>query len=163
MRFRGGAALEFPGDESVWAKLDGDARRAARHRARGAAGRSSGWASSSTAASSGHGSRWAPSPTTTTAPYLQSVVAALEALEGRPWTVDAVSLMRRPLEREVEARFSEVERMPLAQSDAAPLLLGPATGPDDLTRLPPLSAADLGRFSAITWSSWSRGIGRCIR
>ena len=31
-----------------------------------------------------------------TAPYLESVVAALDGFRGRTWTVEAVSLMRRP-------------------------------------------------------------------
>ena len=93
--FTGGAALEFKGDESVWAKLDGDIddlktigrgvphvvqrlgffvdRRQFRP-----------WLSVGTITDD------------TTAPYLESVVAALDGFRGRSWTVEAVSLMKRP-------------------------------------------------------------------
>ena len=111
VRFAGGAALEFKGDESVWAKLDGDIdalmtigrgvpllvqrlgffvdRRQFRP-----------WLSVGTITDH------------TTAPYLQEVVDALDAFEGRTWTVESVVLMKRPAESEGEG-FEELERMPL--------------------------------------------------
>ncbi len=113
--FAGGAALEFKGDESVWAKLDGDIddlravgrgvplivqrlgffvdRRQFRP-----------WLSVGTITDE------------STAPYLESVVAALDAFRGRAWTVEAVSLMRRPADTTDPEAFEEVERMPLAGS-----------------------------------------------
>jgi RNA 2',3'-cyclic 3'-phosphodiesterase len=111
VRFRGGAALEFPGDESVWAKLDGDIdalmtigrgvpllvqrlgffvdRRQFRP-----------WLAVGTITDH------------TTAPYLQEVVDALDAFEGRTWTVESVVLMKRPPESD-GGGIEEVERMPL--------------------------------------------------
>lgn len=111
--FAGGAALEFKGDESVWAKLDGDIddlktvgrgvphvvqrlgffvdRRQFRP-----------WLSVGTITDD------------STAPYLESVVAALDGFRGRTWTVEAVSLMRRPADTTDPEAFEEMERMPLA-------------------------------------------------
>ena len=113
VRFHGGAALEFPGDESVWAKLTGDIddlmtigrgvplvvqrlgffvdRRQFRP-----------WLSVGTITDH------------TTAPYLETVVAALDALEGEQWTVDSVWLMQRPPESTGPLDFTPMERMPLA-------------------------------------------------
>jgi 2'-5' RNA ligase len=113
--FAGGAALEFKGDESVWAKLDGDIddlrtvgrgvphvvqrlgffvdRRQFRP-----------WLSVGTITDD------------STAPYLESVVAALDGFRGRTWTVEAVSLMRRPADTTDPEAFEELERMPLAGS-----------------------------------------------
>jgi hypothetical protein len=51
----------------------------------------------------------------TTAPYLERLVAAIEGLEGRTWTVDAVSLMKRPAEAEASDTFEQMERMPLSE------------------------------------------------
>jgi RNA 2',3'-cyclic 3'-phosphodiesterase len=109
----GGTALEFPGDESVWAKLDGDLdalmavgrgvpmvvqrlgffvdRRVFRP-----------WLSVGTITSE------------TSAPFLEKVVASLEAYRSRPWTIDHISFMRRPMDADVEVPYEEVERMPLA-------------------------------------------------
>jgi len=114
VRFAGAAALEFPGDESIWATLDGDVdglkvvgrgvpdvvkrlgffvdRRVFRP-----------WLSVGTITDE------------TTAPYLERLVAAIEGLEGRTWTVDAVSLMKRPAEAEAGDTFEEMERMPLSE------------------------------------------------
>jgi 2'-5' RNA ligase len=114
VRFAGAAALEFPGDESVWATLAGDVeglkvvgrgvpevvkrlgffvdRRVFRP-----------WLSVGTITDD------------TTAPYLERLVAAIEGLEGRSWTVDAVWLMRRPAEAVSSDAFEEMERMPLAE------------------------------------------------
>jgi RNA 2',3'-cyclic 3'-phosphodiesterase len=113
VHFSGGAALEWPGDESVWAKLDGDLddltsigrgvplvvqrlgffvdRRKFRP-----------WLSVGTITAG------------TTAPYLESVVAALDGFRGRTWTVEGVSLMKRLPEGDGPDDFEELERMPLA-------------------------------------------------
>lgn len=109
----GGTALEFPGDTSVWAKLDGDLdalttigrgvplvvqrlgffvdRRQFRP-----------WLSVGTITDE------------TTAPYLERLVAALEAYRSTSWTIDHVSLMRKPNDATSNDRFEEMERMPLA-------------------------------------------------
>jgi len=92
----GGTALEFTGDQSVWAKLEGDVdglwavfrginegverlgffldRRSFRP-----------WLSLGTINEA------------TTAPYLEDVVAALDAYRSEPWLVDGVSLMKLAL------------------------------------------------------------------
>ena len=114
VRFSGAAALEFPGDESVWATLAGDVdglkvigrgvpevvkrlgffvdRRVFRP-----------WLSVGTITDE------------TTAPYLERLVAAIERLDGLPWTVDSVRLMKRPAEAVSSDAFEETERMPLAE------------------------------------------------
>ena len=113
VRFHGGTALEFPGDESVWAKLTGELdvlmtiaggvpmvvqrlgffvdRRQFRP-----------WLSVGTITDD------------TTAPYLERVVAALEEFEGRQWKVDSVWLMTRPPDSKSPSRFEPMEQMPLA-------------------------------------------------
>ena len=112
VRLAGGTALEFRGDESVWAKITGDVdalhtigrgvpqvvqrlgffvdRRQFRP-----------WISVGTITGS------------TTAPYLQSVVDALEGFEGQAWTIESISLMKR-LPEEGPHAFEEIEEMPLA-------------------------------------------------
>jgi hypothetical protein len=60
---------------------------------------------------------WLPVGTitdTTSAPYLEMVVAALEAFEGLSWTVESVTLMRGLPEMGKDA-FEEMERLPLAR------------------------------------------------
>ena len=90
--FAGGAALDFPGDWSVWARLDGDLD-ALGTIARGV-----------TACVEGLGlfvDRRAFRPMLsvatvtprTTGPYLEQVVAALDAHHGEPWVAD-VALMK---------------------------------------------------------------------
>jgi 2'-5' RNA ligase len=113
VRFAGAAALEFPGDESVWATLDGDVD-GLRTIARGVPDvvKRLGffvdrrvfrpWLSVGTITDE------------TTAPYLERLVAALEQLQGRPWTVDAVWLMKRPADAVDTDAFEPVEQMPLA-------------------------------------------------
>lgn len=108
----GGTALEFPGDESVWVKLDGDVdglmaigrgvplvvqrlgffvdRRVFRP-----------WLSIGTITSE------------TTAPFLEKVVESLEGYRSRAWTIEHISLMRRPMEPDAVVPFEEVEQMPL--------------------------------------------------
>jgi 2'-5' RNA ligase len=114
VHFSGGGALEWPGDESVWAKLAGDIdglmtigrgvplvvqrlgffvdRRQFRP-----------WLSVGTITSA------------TSAPYLERLVEGLESFRGQDWTVDAVSLMQRLPEAEGPIDFAEMERMPLAE------------------------------------------------
>jgi 2'-5' RNA ligase len=111
--FSGAAALEFPGDQSVWVKLDGDVeallaigkgvplvvqrtgffvdRRKFRP-----------WLSVGTITE------------TTTAPYLERLVAALDGFRGEPWTVEGVSLMKGLADADGHRRFEEIELMPLA-------------------------------------------------
>jgi 2'-5' RNA ligase len=115
LMFAGAAALEFPGDQSVWVKIDGDLdgltaiakglplvvqrlgffvdRRKFRP-----------WLSVGTITD------------TTTAPYLERLVAALDQFRGTPWTIDGVSLLKWLPEVEDGRRFEEMERMPLAGS-----------------------------------------------
>jgi 2'-5' RNA ligase len=111
VHFAGGGALEFPGDESVWAKLDGDLdnlniigrgvphivqrlgffvdRRQFRP-----------WLSVGTITE------------TTTAPYLEGLVAALDGFTGESWTIETVTLMKR-LPEEGNDAFEPMEEMPL--------------------------------------------------
>jgi 2'-5' RNA ligase len=113
VRLAGGTALEFPGDESVWAKLEGDVddlmtigrgvpqvvqrlgffvdRRVFRP-----------WLAVGTITSE------------TTAPFLEKVVAGLEGYRSRTWTIEHISLMHRPMEPDAEVAYEEVEQMPLA-------------------------------------------------
>jgi RNA 2',3'-cyclic 3'-phosphodiesterase len=115
LAFGGGTALEWRGDQSVWAKLDGDLDQLQQ------IGRSvptvvqrlgffvdrrqfRPWLSVGTITDD------------STAPYLESVVAALDGFRGRTWTVEVVSLMRRPADTTDPEAFEEIERMPLAGS-----------------------------------------------
>ena len=113
--FAGAAALEFKGDESVWARLTGDLdavttigrgvpqvvqrlgffvdRRVFRP-----------WLSVGTITDE------------TTAPYLERVVAALDAFHGRTWTLEHVHLMRWPPEATGASGFEVMEPMPLAET-----------------------------------------------
>jgi RNA 2',3'-cyclic 3'-phosphodiesterase len=103
----GGTALEFKGDDSVWAKIAGDVdalqvigrgvpqivqrlgffvdRRQFRP-----------WLSVGRITES------------TTAPYLQKVVDALDAFRSQPWAVEGISLMKR-LPEEGNDAFEETE------------------------------------------------------
>ncbi|NUS51963.1 MAG: hypothetical protein HOQ22_13120, partial [Nocardioidaceae bacterium] len=112
LRFSGGTALEWRGDESVWAKLDGDL---------------------DALSTIGRGvpqivqrlgffvdrRQFRPwlavgeITTDTTAPYLEALVAALEGFEGQPWTVEGISLMKGLPVSEAPKGFDEMERMPL--------------------------------------------------
>lgn len=113
--FTGAAALEFPGDQSVWVKIDGDLdalttigkgvalavqrkgffvdRRKFRP-----------WLAVGTITDS------------TTAPYLERLVAALDGFRGEPWTVEGVSLMKGLPDVDGRRRFEQIELMPLAGS-----------------------------------------------
>ena len=111
--FAGGGALEWRGDESVWVKLDGDID------ALGTIGRGvpqivqrlgffvdrrqfRPWLSVGTIT------------TKTSAPYLESLVAALEEFRGKSWIVEGISLMKGLPVAEKKDGFEEMERMPLA-------------------------------------------------
>jgi hypothetical protein len=111
----GGTALEFPGDDAVWAKLEGDVelletigrgvptvvqrlgffvdRRQFRP-----------WLAVGTITPE------------TTAPYLERLVALLDAYRSEPWTIEHVSLLKRPNEADDEDDFEVIERMPLARA-----------------------------------------------
>lgn len=112
VHLEGGTALEFPGDDSVWAKLAGDLdalnvigrgvpqvvqrlgffvdRRAFR--------------------------AWLPVGAVTdatSAPHLQRVVDALDGFRGQSWTIESISLMKR-LPEQGKDSFEEMEQIPLA-------------------------------------------------
>jgi RNA 2',3'-cyclic 3'-phosphodiesterase len=112
VHFSGSAALEWPGDQSVWAKLDGDLddlmavgrgvphvvqrlgffvdRRQFRP-----------WLSVGTITP------------TTTAPYLERLVEVLDAFRGHNWTVESVSLMERLPTAGASTDFQEIQQIPL--------------------------------------------------
>jgi hypothetical protein len=107
LRFAGGTALEWRGDQSVWAKLDGDVD------ALSTVGRGvpvvvqrlgfRPWLSVGTITD------------VTTAPYLERLVGALESFEGQPWTLEHVSVLRRlpVLDDGSDGGFELVEQLPL--------------------------------------------------
>ena len=112
VHFAGGAALEWPGDESVWAKLEGDVdalmkigrgvpqvvqrlgffvdRRQFRP-----------WLSVGTITPE------------TTAPYLEDLVGRLEGFSGQEWTADKVTLLRLMPTDNGTMVNEELERMPV--------------------------------------------------
>ena len=114
LRFSGGTALEWRGDESVWAKLEGDVdelnqvgrgvpvvvqrlgffvdRRQFRS-----------WLSVGTITD------------VTSAPYLERLVGALDAFEGQPWTLEHISVLRRlpALDDGSDGGFEVIEQIPL--------------------------------------------------
>jgi 2'-5' RNA ligase len=111
LQLAGSAALEFPGDLSVWAKLDGDVE--ALKRIPPAITRSveplgffvdrrlfRPMLSVATITDA------------TTIEVLQDVVDALDAFRGEPWTVGHLSLMVRRLEHQ-SPTSKEIERLPL--------------------------------------------------
>jgi hypothetical protein len=59
---------------------------------------------------------WIPVGTitdTTSAPYLEKVVAAVESFRGQSWTIESISLMKG-LPEEGKDAFVEMEQLPLA-------------------------------------------------
>ena len=113
VRFAGGTALEWRGDENVWAKLDGDVDGL------GVIGRGvpqivqrlgffvdrrqfRPWLAVGTITEK------------TTAPYLESLVTALENFKGEPWIIEGISLMKGLPEADKKDGYEEMERMPLA-------------------------------------------------
>lgn len=108
----GGTALEFPGDRSVWAGLGGDVAglEAIAKDVPRVAQRLSLYVDRRTFRP------WLALGTitdTTTAPYLEDLVAALEAFRGTTWTQDAVSLLAGQPEGGHNEPFEELERIPL--------------------------------------------------
>ncbi len=109
----GGTALEFKGDESVWAKIEGDVD------ALNTIGRGVPQVVQRLGffVDRRQFRPWLPVGTitdTTTAPYLQSVVDALEGFRSQSWTIESISLMKG-LPEEGRDAFEELERMPLAE------------------------------------------------
>jgi 2'-5' RNA ligase len=112
VRITGGGALEFPDDRAVWAKLEGDVDGLVSI-ARGVvqAVQSRGFFVDRRAFRP-----WLAVATitdATTAPYLEEVVAALDAFRGEPWAVECVSVMKRSFSGAVPGSM-ESYRIPLA-------------------------------------------------
>jgi RNA 2',3'-cyclic 3'-phosphodiesterase len=111
--FAGAAALEFPGDQSVWAKIEGDLD------ALNAIGRGVPLAVQRMGyfVDRRKFRTWLPVGTitdTTTAPYLEKLVAALDSFRGEPWRVDGVSLMKGISDSDTGRKFELMELLPLA-------------------------------------------------
>jgi 2'-5' RNA ligase len=115
LRFAGGTALEWPGDESVWARLDGDVDQlTAIGRGVPTVVRPLGffvdrrqfrpWLAVGQITAS------------TTAPYLQRLVDALDELKGQLWTLTELCLLHRLPKGadEAEDRVEIFDRFPLA-------------------------------------------------
>lgn len=113
LRFQGSAALEFEGDQAVWSRVSGDldelftvgrgvpvaVKRLGflvdRRRFRP-------WMTVGTITD------------TTTAPYLEKLVAALDDFEGEPWTLERLSIVRRiPLEDSDQFEEVVIDEVPL--------------------------------------------------
>jgi 2'-5' RNA ligase len=112
VRLAGGTALEFSEDRNVWARLAGDVD-GLRSMARGV-----------TQVVEQHGffvdrRRFRPMlcvgsvTAATTAPFLESVVAALDAFSGEPWVVDQIWLLKAFYGND-STDFQVVDRFPLA-------------------------------------------------
>jgi RNA 2',3'-cyclic 3'-phosphodiesterase len=114
--FNGSAALEWPGDESVWAKLEGDAEEL-REIGRGVpiAVKPLGFLVDRRAFRP-----WLSVGTITehtTAPYLERLVAALEDFKGMPWQVDRLTVIRKvPQEAPGQVEEVVIDEVPLAGS-----------------------------------------------
>jgi RNA 2',3'-cyclic 3'-phosphodiesterase len=94
LRFTGSAALEFPGDTSVWARVDGDvAGLEAVGRGVPPAVQRIGFLVDrrqfrpwlAVGDINDH----------TTAPYLEKLVGALDDFKGQPWTLEHLTILRR--------------------------------------------------------------------
>jgi 2'-5' RNA ligase len=112
VHFTGAKALEFPGDESVWAVLEGDVDqlRAIGRNVPQVVQRLGFFVDRRVFRP------WLPVGTITeqtTAPYLERVVEALDRFQGSPWTVESVFLMKRVPDAGVD-EFEVMEEMPLA-------------------------------------------------
>jgi 2'-5' RNA ligase len=117
LRFAGSAALEWPGDENVWARLDGDVdgaltigrgvppavkrlgflvdRRAFRP-----------WMA--VGAITDH----------TTAPYLEKLVGDLDEFKGSLWTLETLTIVRKvPLDQSGKVEEIVLDEIPLGRSD----------------------------------------------
>lgn len=110
VRLAGGTALDFPGDWSVWAKVDGDVG-ALLAAARGV--------TQSVEHLNYYVDRRVFRPSlsvatvtrATTGPFLEEVVAALEAFHGTPWPIE-ISLLKETF-AEGPARLAEFQRVRL--------------------------------------------------
>jgi 2'-5' RNA ligase len=112
VHFSGSAALEWPGDRSVWAKLDGDLDDLMTM-GRGIVHVSQGlgffvdrrqfrpWLSVGTITPA------------TTAPYLERLVEVLDSFRGHSWTIESVSLRERRPAAAASTDFQEIDRIPL--------------------------------------------------
>jgi 2'-5' RNA ligase len=112
VHFAGAKALEFPGDESVWAVLEGDVDqlRAIGRNVPQVVQRLGFFVDRRVFRP------WLPVATITeqtTAPYLERVVDALDRFHGASWTVDSVFLMKRTPDAGAD-EFEVMEEMPLA-------------------------------------------------
>ena len=111
VRFAGGTALDFPGDWSVWAKLDGDLSSLATV----ARGVTQGVESLGFFVDRRQFRPMLSVATVTpatTGPFLQAVVDALEAFRGDEWTVDVTLLKETFVGGRTE--LTEFQRIPLA-------------------------------------------------
>jgi 2'-5' RNA ligase len=112
VRFAGGTALDFPGDWSVWAKLEGDVSPLMEI-ARGV--------TQSVERLGFFVDRRVFRPMlsvatvteATTGPYLQAIVDALDAFQGEEWTVDHVTLTKDVFVSG-SPETQEFQRVPLA-------------------------------------------------
>jgi 2'-5' RNA ligase len=112
LHLEGGTALEFPGDESVWAKLGGDVEDL----------KSIGRGVPQVVARLGffvdrrQFRPWLSVATITdqtTAPVLEGVVHRLEGFRGTSWTVETISLIKG-IPNEGPDAFEVMEELPLA-------------------------------------------------
>jgi 2'-5' RNA ligase len=109
----GGAALHFPGDKAVWVRLGGqvDELHAMATEIPKLVQRLSLFVDRRS---------YRPMLSvgtitdTTTGPYLEQLVAALEGFQGMTWTQDTISLMHGQPDAGRDEPFEELERMPLA-------------------------------------------------
>jgi 2'-5' RNA ligase len=116
LNLAGGTALEFAGDDAVWAEVDGDLPRLSElAREVSAVGQRLGFFVDRRK----FRPRLAVARITdeTTAPYLEDVVARLEQHRSASWTVDRLSLMQRPNDAEGPDHFTELEQIPLAAGE----------------------------------------------
>lgn len=118
LRFSGGAALEWPGDDSVWARLDGDiADLVQLARSIPEAVQRLGFLLDRRSFRTWV--RVGRITEATTGPYLESLVERLDAYRGSAWTVTETTLVRLRAEG-VGEQWPSVEvyrRFPLGSSD----------------------------------------------
>ena len=114
LHLEGGTALEFTGDESVWAKLGGDVERL----------QTIGRGVPQVVARLGffvdrrQFRPWLSVGTIndhTTAPFLEGVVQRLDAFRGASWTVESISLMKG-IPNEGPDAYEVMEELPLAEA-----------------------------------------------
>ena len=112
IRIAGGTALEFDQDRNVWARLEGDldALKTMTRDVTQVVEQLGFFVDRRRFRPLLHVATVTP---TTTAPFLESVVAALDAYSGEPWVVDQVWLMKA-FYGSHETGYEEVARFPLA-------------------------------------------------